>query len=184
MLNLLPYVLCAQSCGPFCEQNVKSFVFIKQSWGYNEGIMRRRIKSKFSYRWFELPNIHLGCFGGSRPQKNLTAKVHPKYVKCWGFQIKTTRILILFANALYAISDIVGSPLLYWLLDMLKFMTDRNDRGPSIDMKWISSKYGLNFHPSGPQSVETLGSETRPSWKPIKTFVIVSALMYSLLIPS
>ncbi len=34
------------------------------------------------------------------------------------------------------------------------------------------SKHGLDFHPLGPQSVETLGSDIRHSWKPIETFVI------------
>ncbi len=28
----------------------------------------------------------------------------------------------------------MGSPLLLWLLDMLKFTTDRNDRGQTIDI--------------------------------------------------
>ncbi len=43
---------------------------------------------------------------GETPEKNSTAKVHLKYVKCWGVpvgvQIKNTRILILFADALLA----------------------------------------------------------------------------------
>ncbi len=39
-----------------------------------------------------------GVLGAIDPKKNLTAKVHPKYVKCWGAQIKNTRNLILFAD--------------------------------------------------------------------------------------
>ncbi len=35
-----------------------------------------------------------------------------------------------------------------------------------------------------PSSFETLESEISPSWEPIKTFVIVSVLVHSLLIPS
>ncbi len=38
----------------------------------------------------------LGVFGVIDPRKNWTTKVHPKYVKCWGVQIKDTKILIFF----------------------------------------------------------------------------------------
>ncbi len=54
-------------------------------------------------------NFFLGSINPKTPEmKKLVwsymEKVHPKYKKCWVAQINDTRILILFADAFYAIA--------------------------------------------------------------------------------
>ena len=126
-IDLLNFSMGFNIIAPYCIWSFYTWIDILLNDIVGQLYLRyRKIKMQFWYLHFKHPHIlhnsdelsrsnfflqciwlfHLRRLRGDRLQKkNLTAKVHPKCVKCWGVWNANMRIAFLFADALLIVAE-------------------------------------------------------------------------------